>query len=350
MRCKYAIKRISAFTLIELLVVMALLIILGLMLIKILSGAMEAWRYSESQRRLHNYARSTLAVLTSDLESLYSNTQNDDIRLIVDNDRHNRQRLRFIRRLPESSHAVLRDSGRQTVAQGYHYYFRLGQDNPEQLRASGGLAEVVYLTYPQSGSFQLWRGVRMPLDGKGSYFNNSNIERPEMVQGACHLLADDILYFGIECQLRQPQGQNNGKARETISRLWDSSRKQLRNFALYAPGAPAVFPDKIRITLLLKGDHTPQAFLDGGIDEKQQQLKLCFARNFPVLPEVYGNMVRIGDEWLSYSVCRDDALEGVKRGQEYSKAQIHQDGTPVYWGTKWTVTVFLPTHHAPWAE
>ena len=350
MRCQHAIKRKGAFTLIELLVVMALLIILGLLLVKILAGAMDAWRYSESQRRLHNYARSMLAVLTRDLEAIYSNSHSDDIRLIADRDPHGRQRLRWVRRLPEKNHSVVRDSGRQTVAQGYRYYFHLGQDNPQQLRASGGLAEVVYLTYPQPGSLQLWRGVRMPLAGKGSYFNDNNIQQPPLVQGSCHLLADDVLYFGIECRLQQPRARNHDKVRETITGLWDSSRKQLRDFKLYRPGAAAVFPDNIRITLSLKGDHTPQAVLDGDIDAEQQQLKLRFARNFPVLAEVYGNMVRIGDEWLEYSVGHDDALEGVKRGQRHSKAQPHQDGTPVYWGASWMVTVFLPTHHAPWAE
>jgi hypothetical protein len=307
---------------------------------------METWSYTESQKSLRLSARTVISLWRDDLHAIY--TQNDirgEIKMVLDYDAYGRQRLRFVRKLKEEkTNSSLRNAGNAPVSEGHQNYYYFAKGETQKLRASGGLAEVVYLIMPQKNKMELWRGVRTPIGGSSSFFQGQNIQQAQQIQDTCHLVSDEVLYFGIKCWT--PQTIKWDVSDKGPSLLWDSSRKQLKDFLFYQKNATEdIFPTKLQLHLILKKDHTPRAFLATEIDAKQASIPLRFVANLPILPEVHGNLVRMEDEWISYTQYQDDQLIGVTRGMLGTTPQSHPADSFVYWGVSFKVNIFLATYH-----
>lgn len=322
-----------AFTLVELMISMSLLSILGLLVVQILQNTMQTWNYAESQRQLYENAWAITQKIQDDWESLCSiKDHTKEIRLLLDFDLQNRQRLRFVSRLEENKHSVLRNSGKDTWEKGYKDYYFTSQDAEKKLRASGGLAEIVYLQSFGEDSSELWRGFKTPIGGQDSFFIDQNIQTKDRLAQTSQLFSSDILYFGVECWGKNTRqwGEKEGNA----SLVWDSEKND--------------FPLKIQIVLSVSGKHCPMAMLAEEIQAKQESILMKSEINFPIPAESYKNFVRIGNEWISYRECTGSRLLGVKRGMLGTTPKTHSANTKMFWGVFFTTTLYLPTHYSSW--
>ncbi len=316
----------KAYTLVELMISMALLGILGLLVVQVLRSTMQTWNYSENQRQLYETAWSVTQKIQDDMESICSlEDPLKESRLIIDFDSQSRQRIRFIRRIEEKKHSVLRNSGKDTLEKGYSEYYFTSLDSEKNLRASGGLAEIVYLQGEQNS---LWRGFKTPIGGKESFFLSQNIEAKEKFSQTCQLLSSEILYFGIECWGKNTTHWDTTDGNSSLS--WNSDLN--------------AFPMKVQILLAISGQNSPMAFLSEDIQEKQDTILFKSEINFPV-PAGYKNFVRIGAEWVSYKECIENRITGIKRGIFGTQARSHKAGSQILWGVFFTTTLYLPCYH-----
>lgn len=329
--------RSMGLTLMELMIAMSLLALLGLFLSRILKDTMATWRYAESQKSLSEKATSILSLLEEDLESLYTRAdRTQEIQMILDFDSFKRQQLRFIRKLEEKTHPILRNSGNQTVENKHSFYYHSSADSNKKLRASGGLAEIVYFFAPQDNSQELWRSFRTPIGGEGSFLKPQNLATHTQFLPVSLLLAKDVLYLGIQCWSSQTKTWAEGK--EGPALVWKAGVFDEKD-----PTQTRAYPIKLQVHLVLTGDHCPKALLAEDLGEKQDVVLLQGMENFPVA-SAYLKVARIEDEWISYTDCRENHLLGVKRGVFSSLPKAHPKNKKISWGTNFVKTLYLPSN------
>lgn len=330
----------SGFTLVELMVASFLFLLMSTMLVAMIRSVMDTWEYTEGQNLIHAEARKIFDYFQEDFAAIYTQSAP----MVIDLDDRGRPRLCLVKRLlPEIQYPVFRDAGNKTVKEGYRdeYYFSHGV---QKLRASGGLAEVVYLFSGADG--KLWRGFKSPVGGGNSLFSGGNLGSLDKVESVCHLVSSRVLYLGIKCwtPLSTTWDETAAPATGGPSLLWDSTGQCVPQFFLHGKFAPEcpVFPSKVRIELILGGAHTPSALLSGPLDSAQKTIELKNTRHFyqPLPGETA--MAKVGDEWISYQICEGNRLSGVTRGMLRTTATSHAAGTMVSGGLRFGITIALP--------
>ena len=331
-----------AFTLIELLVGIGLLLLLGLMLVILLQQTLHNWHYTESQAMMHADSRKVFAYLRDDLENvMVSSDVGSEISLLAEHGKSGGLGLRLVRRLPqECLRPVLRQAGVHPISAGALEYYQEPPVNPDKLRATGGLAEVMYVMLPTKDGMELWRGVRAPIGGSGSLFQDNNLDSPNKVYAAGHRIASELLHLQL---------QWSGDISSQPSEIWDSSLVRNPKFVLYQSKTvtPPVWPMKVQINLILRGAHTASAILAKEITMDETTFSLRESRAVADKPlEKY--VLMIESECIAYGEYSGGRLTAVQRGLYGTMPQSHPAGTKVYGGRCFTVTVSLPSHQSDW--
>ena len=224
----------SAFTLVELMVALGLLLIFGVMAVTTLSLGIRLWR--SAHRRSYAYDVATVAFqqLDDDLGAAKSQFwgQEEDafdtrVKFWVDYDKPGRQRLRFIRGIPDATvNPRLRqagdgvsnddDNGDKVIDESddsdEEYYNLKDDDDPpdglvdEDLKALEGMCEVAYMM-GLDGDDTLYRGVLGPISGPESLFGGSvndngqqgddNIDSAADIDARAVAIAGDIIHFEV---------------------------------------------------------------------------------------------------------------------------------------------------------
>jgi len=332
------------FTLIELIVAVGIFTLLGLMLVMTLRTAIGAWQRGEQSRELYESARVITRALSRDLEAAYPQKmaaeQRPDIRFWSDYDANQKQRLMFVRTLGADERNVASwQAGSGTPAQGYTDMYTRHGDMKKNLRALGGLCEVVYLMDPEAGSFTLYRGIRAPIGFKGSLLDPSNLASRAQVKAACHPLSTDVLYIRYSFWGFQTTSWDTGGRYETI---WDSTRGINEDFSYRLAGSASnwsddIWPFKVRIVMTLRGEGKRgiEAFLSKKLSAKAKKIHLSNANVFPD-PESGNAFVLIDKEWISYSAKENGVLLVKKRGVRGTKAAAHEPTSSI------RVTTYAP--------
>ncbi len=329
-------RRQNGFTLTELMVAMGLLLFLGLMLVGVLRQTLRVWQSTEEARDVHEVARVTMDILSEDLHALYtssdkinsqtSSVEPSGIAFLLDKDSFGRQRLRFVRKIREENHPILREAGTHPLAKGYDEYYTSKSDATKKIRAPGGTAEVFYCLTPNKTGMDLWRGIRTPLGGEKSFFEDKNIENISQIEESCHLIARGVLQFSIGCWSWQttPENRSLDPRAGGVSAVWDSTRSQLKNFFLYNPdtstGKKSIFPSKIQVSLVVKNGLRTELKKNLGEDDG-----VCVVINSSSFPSPQGSFryLRIDDEWMSYTKNSENTFTGLRRGIWGSQAVKH---------------------------
>ena len=328
----------KGFTLIELLVAMTLLILLGMLVVRVVQDASLIWHHTENQNNLHTKARKILSCLQDDLQKVYAGKEEKDskVRFILDKDKNGNARLRFSRRFVRGKqNPLLRKAGEMPLLKGYKDYHLLPIKSKRKLRALGGLAEVMYTLLPGDKGWELWRGLRSPIGGTGSFFYDKNIDSYAKIRAKGYRVSSDVLYFGLKCwQVR--------------TRSWDEKISPNAGGPLFIWKSlqKKTFPIKVQITLAMRTELSPVGKLQNDIDDSQTSISLQKFRYFR--PSKKLQVALIGNEWISYDRYEEGTLSKVQRGILSTKPQNHTAGTSIYGASLFRITVYIPTHRNSW--
>ena len=167
------------------------------------------------------------------------------------------------------------------------------------MRAPGGLAEIMYCLTPSPEGMELWRGLRAPVGGAETLFNNTNINEYKKIQASCRMIAKGVLHWRILCW---GPGTLNWKAKKIEDggpyKLWDSSRGN-------------IFPSKIRIMLV------PQSNARTNLTRNMEEFdETCNVETTNAFPGEHSEsrFIRINNEWMSYSNLSPQSFNGLQRG------------------------------------
>lgn len=176
-------RRATGFSLVELLVAMTIMILLGGALVTILKQGIDTWHLAEKRSTIYERARGVLDQVSDDLRSAAGDARAEGagfwIRFICDADGQGPARLRFVRAIPESQDPVAREGGRFLETFGGVTADQHGDAikvRDGQLLPPAGYQEVLYAMDPDPGAGVLWRGIRMPIGGAGSFFIDRNVD------------------------------------------------------------------------------------------------------------------------------------------------------------------------------
>lgn len=347
-------KNSKAFTLVELLVAMSLALVLTLLIAGILRDTLHVWHYAEERTRVYGAARQIFTYLREDMEALYpSLSPSREILMLLDYDKSNYPRLRLVRRLPQdSARPDLRKAGDIPLAAGYDEYYNEPLRPEAKLRALGGLAEIIYTLRPSALGLELWRGVRAPIGGGDSFFDDNKAELFQQNPDSGYCLADNVLYLAIKCWSASTTTWDEQQSPESggPSFIWDSTCARLGAFFAknMQPDSLQMFPLKMQITLMLASNETPVAILAEELSPEQKTLRIKNATAWPTIAPASMRIVNVGTECMSYTVYENGMLKELSRGVLGTQAQNHSVGRRVCQGEIFTVTVFLPTYCVPW--
>ncbi len=172
------------FSLMELLVAMTIMVILGGALVTILKQGITTWHLAEKRGAIYERGRMVLDQIAEDLRAAAADSRSEGagfwIRFFCDSDGRGQPRLRFTRAISgEPQDPIARQGGKfvETYS-GTHY--DLHGDSIKimegSLLAPGGYQEVLYAMDPDPARKTLWRGIRSPIGGAGSFFIDRNVE------------------------------------------------------------------------------------------------------------------------------------------------------------------------------
>lgn len=359
------------FTLIEVLAATALFAVLGTMLFQIVRGAMDVWSSGERSRELHDRASGALDALAADLRALWPGlpgAAEQDSRLLCtwrqekaqDGTVYSVPVLRFARVCHEARTSfALRHAGDVVGAEVAAE--RLTGQDPRRLLPTGGLAESLYTlaVLPGQRVPSLVRRFRTPIGGEGSLLEPELPEmRERMLQGAT-VLADQVLYFGID--FWAPGTTHWDQAPDAMGRssrpMWDSTRGLIpsddpgfpfgRGPESLLDGSDDMFPVRVRLTLVLDEAAGPAAggTLAEPVGPETQRIELAstgFLRE-----QAAPDAVLVDGEWMRVTGMDGRALR-VERGIRGTQAVGHQDGARVRAGTTFERVLELPAARESW--
>ena len=346
-------------TLIELLVSLSIFVVLGASLVVFLRDGMATWRVGEIRRETYERAGAILDQIADDLHSTFTDPDpGDDLQpvevlFLSDFDSHDRQRLRFVRTLSgEIRHPITREAGALTGGLAdYDFLNDALESRLGVMRAPGGLVEVAYLHGAALGSEVIWRGIKGPIGGENSLFDEVNLTvGEEGTPMRCRPLADGVIYlefnyWGAEI----PSWSRNTPAPRSIF-WWDSTRGIIeppRGLAIPFDRASRnehrddVFPSKVEVVLVLRpARSTRLARLTTELDSSADTITVDSTVEYP---ENAFPFIRIDDEWVRYTTKTRRAFVGCVRGVRGSEAVEHPRGTRVVHGTTFSRVVRIPT-------
>jgi len=355
--------REEGLTLVELMVSIAIFMILGLFVMLMTKEALSIWKKSEHRRRAYENAHLITSLLAEDISAAFTREPFgvDEIkaRFLVDGlGQNGSQRVMFVRTIeggPERTVTYFSGAGRR---ESYYDLFDNNKDGKVDngLPALGGLAEVVY--FVQDGT--LYRGVRSPVGPSPVKVISS---------GLCVPLAENVLYFGVQLWTQHTTTwDETAKPSRTTSaargaeRIWDSTRgyANLKAFLLHrgnhslTVAEDDVFPEKIRVTLVLEGDRT----------ERFTTLKEDFTDGDSIarVASVQGFTPPQGGDWPIHVKIRDEWVRIAGKGRKQlivdeggravrgSVRASHPPGATVRIGRTFTQVFYLPCYKEDWSD
>ncbi len=360
----------SGFTLAELLVAVAVLVLLTLGLYGALSGAMSIWRMGESRRQTDEEARTILAELSADLESIHpARPQGAPLPgCFVRGSPAGDLLVRFVRTLGGRDVTPrIRSAGEGTPAEGWsaHRLSGRGAGPDDLLLAQGGLVEVFW--FYSSATETLLRGERAPVGGAGSFFDWNTVSNVAFLQQvgrtvSRHVLAIEALFWGPDTTSWDPllQPAVGGPLKE-----WDSTCQVDPAFPYQGDprGASlggAFLPEKVRLNVVVGspdgGERTanlarPLAAADGVLEVNRPQ-------GFPDAEDNPFPFLKVEGEWIRYTAKSGNRFTLAQRGARGTTAVDHpvSVATPagalvpvqVRSGRLHTLTVDVPVARSGW--
>ncbi|MCB9831976.1 MAG: prepilin-type N-terminal cleavage/methylation domain-containing protein [Planctomycetes bacterium] len=244
------------------------------------------------------------------------------------------------------------------------------QNRKPGLKPPANLMEVMYFLDrgPEdlAGTFTLYRAIRSPVGGEGSFFDQRTIERmtPAWVEAHATPLVSGVLFFGVVLwgqnttswatdRCLDGEGLGARGAREIAELWWDSSRSRYDAFSLNRGQASAgyfeddVFPAKAQIVLTVvpEGIEEPDARLLTPLNAQGKNLRVDDPELFDPAGGEAPGYFRIDDEWFKLRSASGRDLV-VNRGARQSTAAKHDAGQPVLVGRTFRVTVDIPAHRS----
>jgi prepilin-type N-terminal cleavage/methylation domain-containing protein len=364
--------RRAGFTLVEILVAMSVLLVLGLMMVALMRSALATWNQAERQRRVYSRARAVFDCLQEDLESALTRDPPGSpvvARLFCQPDpKTDRQVLMLMRSFgwgAERTYTFRGDEGKDTAPPAPsdpknpqpdvpQYYTSAGivPGGPRgRPIALGGAAQVAYLHEGRA----LKRALCSPC-------------MPEFkdIFPFAQPLADDVLYFEVllatpytttweeftPAWARRPLLPSPKDPTDQLygpERVWDSTRGILREFSFFvnpasaADGDDDVFPERVRITLVLEPDQLRTLRTDtlDQLDDSSGRVPVASTRGFPPAG-TDASYILVDDEWMHYKAMDDRSFTVNRRGARGTVRAGHVQGSPVRCGTTFVRTFYLP--------
>ncbi|MHC5040637.1 MAG: PulJ/GspJ family protein, partial [Planctomycetota bacterium] len=371
----------SGFTLTEILIALSIFIVLGSMLVLALRSGVDTWRITEDKRLVYEQAQIILKQIEQDLVNAAIPRRGEEgevvVRFLCDLDSNRRYRLRFVRTIKGGmADTALRTSGTGPPEE-FQDVLNGKEDGEKNLQPLGGLMEVAYVMDPDPASDILYRGVRAPVGGKGSLFNDANLNSRKKVIERCTPVADGVLYLGFQFWTQYTTTWNlQTNLSESLGAecgpevTWDSTRgvlphpktkagKKNPNVFWLAAGSasehiPAddIFPRQVQIMLCVAaGGGAPHATLTDDIDAKERTIVVDSAGSFPTEddPDLF-RYIRIGNEWVYYESRSAFSFDtrSQARGARGTKPQDHEAGEDVWGGRTFVLTAKVPAHRGYW--
>lgn len=354
--------RTRGMSLVELTLAMAMLVTLSMVLFGFLRTGMGLYKQGEGRRDIYERAQILLDQLVRDLDAIAATDRLPGVppneRLIGDRDDAGRPRLRFVRSLgTETVDPVLREAGTSAEATAY---VDLVDDTEEAaagiLRAPGGRMEVVYLTTRPSpkpgersneGETWLLRGIRSPIGGEGSYFNDDNLPVRTREPGpSLRPLTSGVLHLGFRYR-----GSGADGTREWLDR-WDSTRGRVPEFERFvgpestADSGDDVFPSGVEIELVLEEPGRGRVFLTRPITEGSGSLSV----NATSLLDLGGDdgWVLIDDEWMLVEEKGSTVFKILDRGGRGTTEASHDARARVRSGSRFRRVVPVAVGAEAW--
>ncbi len=377
----------SGFTLVEILVAMSVLLLLGLLMVALMRASLDNWTQAERQRKVYSRARAVFDCLQEDFEAALTRDPPGSpavARMFCEpNAKTGRQVLMLVRSFgsgPERPYAFRAGDGLDAVdfppgdpakprpddedanprsgRADEEHYNNLDDDGDghvdEDLMPLGGSAQVVYMHEGR----QLRRALCAPC-----------LPKFDQVFPYAQTLSDDVLHFEVLFatpytttweELSGPGGKRlpllpSRKDRlgqlYGPERLWDSTRGVLQGFSFFvnkaslADGDDDVFPDRVRVTLVVEPDPLRTLRTDtlDQIDDGIAVVRVASLRGFPP-PGTDRSYILVDDEWMHYKGIDEDRRAFIvdQRGARGTTRASHAEGSPVRCGTTFVRTFFLP--------
>ena len=360
---------------------MGIFVVLGAALIAILKQGLDLWQVGEARKQAHEKASFVLSYFREDLTNVYSQSAGSrPVRFLCDLEPNSqergtrRQRLRFVRtRKGESQHPIASLGGAVLESSDYYDHFRdLEEAKVGNLRAGAGLEEVCYFLDTDPDTRTLWRGIRSPPGGEGSYLLARG-EGDSIDPARCQPLATGILYVEFRFWTQYTNTWNEDyyvrpfpHGEGTLSGpalTWDSTR------GIFPPqeGLPegvfrmSVGPDSVedpcddifprQAMVILVVDTSDDVTLAAPITAQKTRIPIVGASKIPADAPRY---VLIDREWIRYEkiekghLVLEDAAAG--RGARWTWPRAHEKGAEVRVGRTFTLTVRIPAHRDYWNE
>ena len=373
--------RTRGLTLIELMVAMTIFLILGGSLILFLRVGIQTWRVGEERREVFERSQAILDQMERDLLCTFADPSHGtegvvDVLFLSDYDMNGRQRIRFVRTLAgEMRHPITRDAGTLTGALGDYDYIEDSMESKELLlRAPGGLQEIAYAMDPRPSQGILWRGVKSPIGGHGTLFDDENLydfteleefeKTGDLVRSPlprCRPFADGVMhlsfhFWGHETERWGDPGAGSGSPLDG----WDSTRAIL-NIEEYGATFPSVqgsrhehrddvFPSRVQMLVTLSPARaTRVARLADDIGPDDLTIRVDTTERYP---DGAFQFIRIDQEWIRYDSRSSRSFEVSAdggRGARGTEALSHERGARVEFGYTFSRVIRIPaTRFSEW--
>ncbi len=355
---------------------MSIFVFIGAAAIGILRTGLSTWHTGESRRETLETAQFVLAQIGQDLRSIYTHEflegQSANIMLVCDRDAQGRQRMRFVRTVEGAvSSFTHREAG---ALLGAEKDLDLNQDYTEarmgDLRPTGGLCELAYVMDSDPASTKLFRGLRAPIGGAGTFFVDSNLT-PGGASSSLIEFAEGVLYLGFHFRTQYtntwdlrhlPIIMPAADEKSGPALWWDSTRSRTppfkpedREFTTFLSGSSLldpsddIFPRAVQVVLVVaEGETGAISKLSSDIDEESTRIPVEDYRVFAASEYKY---VKIGGEWIRYAEAKRGALvlrDEYGRGARWSIPAAHRRGALVQAGRTFSLILRLPGGREDW--
>ena len=406
----------AGFTLTEMLVAMALLLIFGTVAVATLRYGTALWR--SGHRRAYAYDTATIIFhqVEDDIGAAASQFWYKDadafdtrVKFWLDYDRffeiqygdtnpdHGRQRLRFVRRIPDDSlNPRIRQAGDGVDNDGDgstdEEYYNLIDD--EDLMPLEGMCEVAYLRGLASGGVEdadtLYRAVLAPIgrtpgaDHEGhTFFDPDTFDTSARIRAKAQALAENVLHFEVRCWSQYTTSWDDGIGFHIWPRSyqpvpcgptfqWDSDRLTSGPDFAMDWGKPGfvdtdgkgqdddyvednVFPRTIMVVVVTTPPDRLRQLgavrLDGRITETQMSIPVV--GNLPNYNRAWPYLL-VDDEWIRFERFNPDSepqsftVAAGGRGSRETQPAEHEKGEPVKFGYTFSRVFRNPTGRDCW--